>query len=88
MKSKWKRKRDARKAKRVAKGRVWDSRDRARIRAKLWRRDGDKCFWCREAMTENPVSPDFATIEHIRPLSAGGSNRMSNLALAHKRCNR
>ncbi|WP_367179845.1 HNH endonuclease [uncultured Paraglaciecola sp.] len=30
----------------------------------------------------------MATIEHLVPMSFGGSNDLSNLRLAHKRCNR
>ncbi|WP_367179785.1 HNH endonuclease [uncultured Paraglaciecola sp.] len=31
---------------------------------------------------------DMATIEHLEPISNGGTNDLSNLRLAHKRCNR
>lgn len=30
---------------------------------------------------------DYETIEHLKPRVEGGSNHMSNLALAHKLCN-
>lgn len=30
---------------------------------------------------------DYETIEHLVPRSKGGSNRIENLALAHKKCN-
>jgi len=30
---------------------------------------------------------DYETIEHVTPLSKGGTHEMANLALAHKLCN-
>jgi 5-methylcytosine-specific restriction endonuclease McrA len=34
-----------------------------------------------------PVLPDDATLEHIRPLSQGGSSHAENLAISHDDCN-
>lgn len=42
----------------------------------LLKRDGDKCFYTRVAMTE-----ETATIEHLIPLSKGGKNNLDNLVL-------
>jgi 5-methylcytosine-specific restriction endonuclease McrA len=33
------------------------------------------------------VPPDEATLEHIQPLSEGGSSHVENLAISHARCN-
>jgi 5-methylcytosine-specific restriction endonuclease McrA len=34
------------------------------------------------------VEPQDATLEHIRPLSQGGSSHLDNLAISHAVCNR
>ena len=31
--------------------------------------------------------PEDATLEHIQPLSEGGSSHLENLAISHGRCN-
>jgi 5-methylcytosine-specific restriction endonuclease McrA len=33
------------------------------------------------------VAPDDATLEHIKPLSEGGSSHIENLAISHAACN-
>ena len=43
-------------------------------------RDGNKCMYCGITMK----SP---TIEHIKPLSKGGTNKDENLGLACEKCN-
>ena len=40
------------------------------------------CWVCGEH-----VAPENATLEHIRPLSEGGSSHQDNLAISHNRCN-
>ncbi|MEO7108399.1 MAG: HNH endonuclease [Rhodoferax sp.] len=35
----------------------------------------------------DPVQPADATLEHIRPLSEGGSSHLENLAISHAICN-
>ena len=40
------------------------------------------CWLCGQ-----PVAPDDATLEHIKPLSEGGSSHMDNLAISHGTCN-
>ncbi len=48
----------------------------------------NQCCWCGKPMqNERPYKWDYETIEHLTPLSLGGTHAMSNLALAHKRCN-
>lgn len=70
------------------------NRTPAQTKKLLRKRDGDLCCWCHERMlfvvrkTGEPGNPAMATIEHIVPLSEGGSRKMlSNMALAHDRCN-
>lgn len=49
----------------------------------------NQCCWCGKPMQhERPELWSYETIEHLTPRSKGGTNDMSNLALAHKRCNR
>jgi 5-methylcytosine-specific restriction endonuclease McrA len=40
------------------------------------------CWLCGEH-----VEPEDATLEHIQPLSEGGSSHQENLAISHDRCN-
>jgi 5-methylcytosine-specific restriction endonuclease McrA len=40
------------------------------------------CWVCGE-----PVLPELATLEHIKPLSEGGSSHAENLAISHALCN-
>jgi len=44
-------------------------------------RDGSCCFYCGKEM-ENDI-----TLEHLIPLTAGGTNLLSNMVLAHEKCN-
>lgn len=55
----------------------------------ITRRDGWRCHLC-----ARPVDPtlyfqhrDAATLDHLIPVSAGGTDEASNLALAHRGCN-
>lgn len=48
----------------------------------------NQCCWCGKPMQNtHPLRWDYETIEHLRPLSKGGTSAMSNLALAHRKCN-
>jgi 5-methylcytosine-specific restriction endonuclease McrA len=40
------------------------------------------CWMCGEH-----VAPSEATLEHIQPLSEGGSSHVENLAISHGHCN-
>lgn len=60
----------------------------------LWVRQGSRCWICGEIMIREPMknadgSHDgmHATIDHLVPQIAGGSDDISNLALAHYQCN-
>lgn len=61
---------------------------KAKMRARLFERDGNKCHLCGLPMSiYHPNHPLGATIDHLIPRSQGGNNDISNLKLAHKRCN-
>jgi len=58
----------------------------------LRKRDGELCCYCGNAMTFVPARrgqflPLKATLEHVVPLSAGGSHDWSNVMLACWQCN-
>jgi hypothetical protein len=48
----------------------------------LMKRDGTNCFYCSQKMPE-----DDRSIEHLVPVAHGGPNHLSNLVLAHRKCN-
>lgn len=54
---------------------------RRELKQKLMRR-GSTCYWCGKVLEWST-----ATIEHMIPLSRGGSNHISNCRLACKKCN-
>ena len=63
-----------------------NSSRRRRKRRALALRDGASCFYCgRQLATGEPFSRP--TIEHVVPVSRGGSNALENLVLACKPCN-
>ncbi len=45
-------------------------------------RDGDNCFYC-----NIPVPFEDESLEHLLSQVHGGTNHVSNLVLAHKKCN-
>lgn len=48
----------------------------------------NQCCWCGKPMQNtHRLRWDYETIEHLNPLSKGGTNKITNLALAHRRCN-
>lgn len=47
-----------------------------------WKRDGGLCWIC-----EQPVGRSKATMDHVVPLSRGGSHSNANIRPAHKSCN-
>lgn len=49
----------------------------------LLRRDGNVCQLCKEPMADMKE----VTIDHILPVSKGGTDRIDNLRLVHKACN-
>lgn len=52
-------------------------------------RDGWWCWLCGGAIDPDAPtnSPNQGTIDHLVPRSRGGSSELSNLRLAHRRCN-
>ena len=51
-------------------------------RKKLISKFGKRCFWCHCKLSENQL-----TIDHIIPISKGGSNNLENLLPACFPCN-
>ncbi len=41
------------------------------------------CIWCREDITD----PRRLSLDHLKPLSAGGANVNDNIAVVHRACN-
>jgi hypothetical protein len=56
-----------------------------RRRARIYERDGWRCAYCDQA--ERPGEAGLLSLDHLRPLSKGGSNRTDNLVTACKSCN-
>ena len=50
-----------------------------KIRESIFNRDANKCKLC--------GSEENLEIDHIRPISKGGTNKLSNLQILCKRCN-
>ncbi len=55
----------------------------------LRERDGDDCSLCglpvpKDAVRPHPLAPE---VDHVLPISRGGTHDPENLALAHKTCN-
>lgn len=55
-----------------------------RLRRAVIDRDGLRCVWCR---FESDSVSDF-DIDHLRPVSLGGTDALDNLAVACCACNR
>lgn len=55
----------------------------------LANRDGERCHICRKKidLSLSGMTKWGPTIDHILPVSCGGTNDESNLALAHRHCN-
>ncbi len=47
----------------------------------LLKRDGNRCFYCHKRLGND------ITLEHLIGLTSGGLNILSNMVLAHKKCN-
>ena len=58
-------------------------------REQIGQRDGWVCHLCRDAIdpTLSGMAPGGATIDHIVPVSKGGSDHPANVAIAHRQCN-
>lgn len=69
----------------------WWSKNYPR-RLHLAMRDGEVCHWCGAALnikikSHKEASPPRATLDHVIPRSAGGSNDLGNLVLSCAPCN-
>ena len=63
---------------------------RIKIREELFNKQDGKCYICGRKMTLDLNSHDWklhATVDHVIPLSKGGSNSLSNCALSCGLCN-
>lgn len=58
-------------------------------RVNIYERDNWTCQLCLKGVNPNLVFPDpmCASLDHVIPLSRGGSHKSSNVQLAHLRCN-
>lgn len=56
--------------------------DRIRLRAELYETQNGVCVYCFTRMDENTC-----TLDHVRPLDAGGKDDRSNLVVACPECN-
>ena len=59
--------------------------ERLGILRRLGRRDGWRCHWCGRGFRRTPARR--CTIDHLVPVSVGGSWALSNLVLACRACN-
>lgn len=59
-----------------------------RTRIRLAERAGWRCGWCHQKTRRDMGWQNSATIEHVIPVSRGGSNKRENLMSACARCNR
>lgn len=53
-----------------------------RVRAKVIRRDGQACHYCKRGLKDDEI-----TMDHIMPSSRGGHNGSANLVVACRKCN-
>jgi 5-methylcytosine-specific restriction endonuclease McrA len=65
------------------------TRRRAGFVLRIAERDGWMCWLC--GLPVDPESPqhadESASLDHVEPLSQGGSNSIHNLRIAHRACN-
>lgn len=64
-----------------------NSKRRKKIRTKVAERDGWICWVCLRAVLPEGIGKEAPSLDHVVPLSEGGSNRWTNLKLAHAGCN-
>ena len=65
-------------------------KDRARVVKTLLKARGSNCGICGKSLDlsiKQESNPNMVTVDHVLPKSYGGSNRLSNLRLAHYKCN-
>jgi len=60
----------------------WGGSKVPRLRQQLVARDGLTCWRC-----GLPIVGETPTVDHVKPRSAGGTDDLANLRLAHHACN-
>ena len=71
----------------------WCGGKRPALFAAVVARDGMICQWCGCVVQPVPsywrggLRPDHATLDHVTPRSAGGSNVVDNLVMCCHKCN-
>jgi 5-methylcytosine-specific restriction endonuclease McrA len=73
----------ARRERNEAVGMISKTEETQIIRA-LIKQSGQRCFYCRTPLT---FTSGKATLDHMTPLAQGGTNQISNFALACFKCN-
>jgi hypothetical protein len=56
-----------------------------RRRARIYARDGFRCVYCDAGA--GPAEKQLLSLDHLRPVSKGGTNSTGNLVTACKSCN-
>lgn len=58
-------------------------------KVRVWKRDRWRCRYCGRAVEMPGLHPHeaMATVDHVVPKSAGGSNKVRNLVTACLKCN-
>jgi hypothetical protein len=64
-----------------------NGKQRKTKREQLVERDGTRCFYCGGEMCFEVGLPASASIEHLIGRARGGTEDLSNLVLAHAKCN-
>lgn len=59
------------------------NKSRRKHKQKLWKSSPHTCFYC-----EKPLIYEEATLDHVVPLSRGGTNNITNLVICCKVCNK
>src|SRR5699024_1046168 len=56
---------------------------------RLLKRDGVLCYLCNEkvVISDDTNAPYYPSIEHVIPISKGGTHTWDNVKLAHRKCN-
>ncbi len=58
-----------------------------RVRRRLFSMQDGKCALCGGQMSLSRADKNYATFDHIIPLSRGGTSRNENLRVTHADCN-
>ena len=62
-------------------------RRRKKLLQRHRRKQDNLCCWCHEPMGDDMRAPNFATLEHLVKVSAGGADTEENTKAACQRCN-